>query len=300
MDEMLARLNRIYPNSHFVKIQKYNPDQWVTREYDSKFDVKGPMNKWKSNPLSYEEAQEAVEEGFRVGWVVPKNMCVVDIDNTDNPESQNKLINLLTKWEVKYSYNYSFRGMHLVFEDSSGDISSDSHSKCALNIDIDTRANGTGYIVLPCNDPHRKWGQWNDVVEETFKNVVDVDLEIVVGRLSPELRATLMGSEYTEKGVMVEKSDDVQPEFALIVVLSQMGSQNGTLNQVYYRCKLTVEGVEAETKTDSVTDSQVTISGKAIPLADGRIAATIDSLDEDADASVVSGWTKSVYTGAAG
>lgn len=65
----------------------------------------------------------------------------------------------------------------------------------------------------------------NDVVEETFKNVVDVDLEIVVGRLSPELRATLMGSEYTEEGVMVEKSDDVQPEFALIVVLSQMGSQ---------------------------------------------------------------------------
>ena len=55
----------------------------------------------------------------------------------------------------------------------------------------------------------------NDVVEETFKNVVDVDLEIVVGRLSPELRATLMGSEYTEKGVMVEKSDDVQPEFNL-------------------------------------------------------------------------------------
>ena len=140
----------------------------------------------------------------------------------------------------------------------------------------------------------------NDVVEETFKNVVDVDLEIVVGRLSPELRATLMGSEYTEKGVMVEKSDDVQPEFALVVVLSQMGSKNGTLNQVYYRCKLTVEGVEAETKTDSVTDSQVTISGKAIPLADGRIAATIDSLDTSADAGVVSGWTKSVYTGAEG
>ena len=166
MDEMLARLNRIYPNSHFVKIQKYNPEQWMNREYDSKFDVKGPMNKWKSNPLSYEEAQEAVAEGFRVGWVVPNNMCIVDIDNADNPESQNKLINLLTKWEVKYSYNYTFRGMHLLFEDSTGQISSDSHSKCALNIDIDTRANGTGYIVLPCNDPHRKWGQWNDIVEE--------------------------------------------------------------------------------------------------------------------------------------
>lgn len=166
MDAMLARLNRIYPNGHYVKIQKYNAEQWVNREYDSKFDVKGPMNKWKSNPLSYEEAQEAVAEGFRIGWVVPNNLCIVDIDNADNPESQSKLLNLLTKWEVKYSYNYTFRGMHLLFEDSTGQISSDSHSKCALNIDIDTRANGTGYIVLPCNDPHRKWGQWNDIVEE--------------------------------------------------------------------------------------------------------------------------------------
>ena len=31
---------------------------------------------------------------------------------------------------------------------------------------IDTRANGTGYIILPCNDPHREWGEWNDYVED--------------------------------------------------------------------------------------------------------------------------------------
>ena len=135
----------------------------------------------------------------------------------------------------------------------------------------------------------------NDIVEETFKNVVDIDVEIVLGKLSNEVKALIMGSTYTEQGVMVEASNDAQQEFAVIVVLSQMGTVNGTLNYVFYRTKLTLEGVEAETKTDSITDSQLTLSGKAIPLANGRIASSIDSLDAKADSTVITNWTKSVY-----
>ena len=56
-----------------------------------------------------------------------------------------------------------------------------------------------------------------------------------------------------------------------------------------------MDGVSAETKTDSVTDSQLTLTGRAIPLADGRISCTVDSLDETADSEVVANWTKSVY-----
>jgi phi13 family phage major tail protein len=135
----------------------------------------------------------------------------------------------------------------------------------------------------------------NDIVEETFKNVVDIDVEIVLGKLSNEIKALIMGSTYTEDGVMIEASNDAQQEFAVIVVLSQMGTVNGTLSYVFYRTKLTLEGVEAETKTDSITDSQLTLSGKAIPLANGRIASSIDSLDAKADATVIGNWTKSVY-----
>lgn len=135
----------------------------------------------------------------------------------------------------------------------------------------------------------------NDIVEETFKNVVDIDVEIVLGKLSNEVKALIMGSTYTESGVMIEASNDAQQEFAVIVVLSQMGTVNGTLNYVFYRTKLTLEGVEAETKTDSITDSQLTLSGKAIPLANGRIASSIDSLDSKADAQVIENWTKDVY-----
>ena len=166
MDENLARLNRIYPNSGYVRIAAYRPEQWEGRTYDSSFDNKAPLNRWKSKPLTYEEAQAAVGIGERIGWIVPKGYVVVDIDNKDDERSQYYLEKLLHKFEVNYSYNYSSRGMHILFQDPTNEIKSDAICKCGINITIDTRANGTGYIILPCNDPHREWGEWNDYVED--------------------------------------------------------------------------------------------------------------------------------------
>lgn len=166
MDEMLARLNRIYPNGKYVLIPKYNPEQWVDREYDSSYDNKAAINKWKSKPLTYSEAQAAVDNGMRVGWVIPKGMVVVDIDNKDDNRSQTYVERILKKFEVEYSYNYTSKGIHCLFRDPGESIKSDSRMKCGLNIMVDTRANETGYIILPCNDPHREWGEWRDYVEE--------------------------------------------------------------------------------------------------------------------------------------
>lgn len=166
MDENLARLNRIYPNSGFVRIAPYKPEQWIDRTYDSSFDNKAPINRWKSKPLSYDEAQECVAKGERIGWIVPKGYVVIDIDNKDDERAQYYLERLLRKFEVNYSYNYTSKGAHFLFEDPSGNIKSDARCKCGLNIMVDTRANSTGYIILPCNDPHREWGEWNDYVEE--------------------------------------------------------------------------------------------------------------------------------------
>ena len=166
MDENLARLNRIYPNSGYVLIPAYNPAQWVDRVYDSSYDNKAAVNKWKTSPLTYEQAQDAVERGSRIGWIVPKGMVIVDVDNKDDDRSQEYLERLLHKFEVKYSYNYTSKGIHILFQDPTEKLKSDSRFKCGLNITIDTRANNTGYIILPCNDPHRAWGEWNDYVEE--------------------------------------------------------------------------------------------------------------------------------------
>lgn len=166
MDKMLERLNRIYPNSGFVSIPAYNPAIFANRKYDSAFDTKTATNRWNTNPLSYEKAIEHVEAGGRIGWIIPSGYVVVDIDNKDDPRSQEYLERLLEKFEVKYSYNYTSKGMHLLFKDPTEKIKSIAKQKCGINIEIDTRANKTGYIVLPCNDPHRAWGEWNDFVED--------------------------------------------------------------------------------------------------------------------------------------
>ena len=135
----------------------------------------------------------------------------------------------------------------------------------------------------------------NDRTEEVFTGVTSVELSIELGRMTNEVKAMISGSEYTSKGVMVEKTDDAQPEFALVVVLNQYGAKNGKLCLVYYRCKLAIEEIAGETKTDSLSESNVSITGTAIPLADGRLGASIDSLDSKADKSIVASWTTTVF-----
>lgn len=166
MNEQLVRLNKIYPNSNYTLIPKYDPSQWVDKKYDSTLDYKAAVNRWKTNPLSYEEAQVAASEGYRLGWIVPKGYVVVDIDNVDDVRAQMYIEKLLEKFEVAYSYNYTSRGVHMLFKDPSNTLKSNAKLKCGLNIVIDTRANGTGYIVLPVNDPNRTWGPWKDYVED--------------------------------------------------------------------------------------------------------------------------------------
>ena len=137
----------------------------------------------------------------------------------------------------------------------------------------------------------------NDQIEMSLKNITSVDFEITVGSLSNELKAMLTGATFdATKGVLTEKSDDSQSEFALIVQFSQMSAgQSGTYNMVYYRCTLSVDNLEAETKTDSINTTSITITGKAIPLKNGSISSSIDSYEENADAAVISAWTSEVY-----
>lgn len=166
MDENLARLNRIYPNSDFVEIAPYKEEVFKDKNYDSSFDTKSTNTKWRTKPLNYEQAQEVLDKGGRIGWVIPTGFVVIDIDNKDNPLSQEYIEKILQKFEVNYNYNYTSKGIHILLADKSEKIKSIAKYKCALNIEIDTRANKSGYIVLPSNDPHRRWGRWNDFVED--------------------------------------------------------------------------------------------------------------------------------------
>lgn len=155
-------------------------------------------------------------------------------------------------------------------------------------------------IVLPnlisfSGSENRSSTSWysGDLVEETFENVVGYDLEFQLGTISNRMKALLTGAQINTAGTRsITNSNDVQPQFALIVELAQLG-ENAThpLEQVYYNCKFSVDTIEGETQTDSVTDSPVTVTGKAIPLptSGSEIMAEADGYDAAAS-TAVSGW----------
>lgn len=167
--ENLKRLNEIFPKSTYVKISKYDPAKWEDIDYDSKFDDKSPLTRWKTNPLDFEQAYAAAQEGYRIGWIIPEGYVCVDIDNEDNENSSDCVERILFDLKMHYSYNRTFRGLHLIFKDNNMSSGTDAVTKCSLGITVDHRANGRGYIILPTNDPHRMWGEWLE--REEIQNI---------------------------------------------------------------------------------------------------------------------------------
>lgn len=140
--------------------------------------------------------------------------------------------------------------------------------------------------------------QWysNDGVEFMASNTSSVEIEIELGYLTNALRAMLTGATLDSKGVLIKKSDDVAPEYAVITQKTLLGNESGVLDEVYYRVKFSIPDSEATTKTDSIEDSPITIVGTAVALSDGRIMASIDSTDVGVDTTVLNQWFSSVYT----
>lgn len=162
MDEMLARVNQLYPNCGYVQIRPYDHELWAGKEYDSRMENKAPLTQWRTSPLTFEQAAKYAEKGYRIGWIVPEGYVVVDIDNEDHPDSAMHVEQILRKLNIPYSYNRTSRGIHFIFRDDKMSVPSDAVTKCALGITVDHRANRKGYIILPTNDPHREWGEWVD------------------------------------------------------------------------------------------------------------------------------------------
>ena len=166
MDEMLARVNQLYPNCGYVQIRPYDVEAWQNKEYDSRLENKAPMTQWRTSPLTYEQAVKYAERGYRIGLIVPEGYVVVDVDNEDHPDSSAHVERILNELGIPYSYNRTSRGVHFWFRDDKLSVPSDAVTKCALGITVDHRANRKGYIILPTNDPHRSWGEWLDEVSD--------------------------------------------------------------------------------------------------------------------------------------
>lgn len=151
----------LFPNAKFAKIKKF--DEIELSNQNARREAKKPLNRWKTQPLNVEKAKEWIEQGGRVGWIVPKDYIVIDVDNNDHPKSAYMLYKILSTQKVKFWMNKTNKGSHFIFKNISNALEKVEFAGhlTILGIRIDGRGNENGYIILPENDNEfRGWTDW--------------------------------------------------------------------------------------------------------------------------------------------
>lgn len=158
------RFCELFPKAKFVKLAPFNEEELhdeLTRKKN-----KAPIDgRGINNPLNIGEAQNAVTDGYRLGWIVPEKYIVIDIDNHDNPKSAITLEKILYLKNIKFWSNESKRGTHFIFKNESPVMQKRgtfAGSLTPLGIRADGRGSNKGYIILPVNDEqNRQWKDWS-------------------------------------------------------------------------------------------------------------------------------------------
>ena len=158
------RFCELFPTAKFVKLAPFNEleltDETLRKKNKAPVDGRG-----LNNPLNLGEAKNAVEDGYRLGWIVPNNMIVIDIDNHDHPKSASVLEKILYTKGIKFWSNESKQGTHFIFKNTEEVMKKRgtfAGMLSPLGIRIDGRGSSKGYIILPTNDEqHRMYKDWS-------------------------------------------------------------------------------------------------------------------------------------------
>lgn len=104
--------------------------------------------------------------------------------------------------------------------------------------------------------------------------VSGADISITLSSLSKKIEAALTGKAY-EKGEIETNTADIQQKVA---ILYQINYDDGSYdNRIYYNCKLRKEEFGGKTQTDKIDFTACDITGKAIPLSNGKVFYEIAS-----------------------
>lgn len=151
----------LIPKAKFVKIKPFEENE-LTDEILRK-ENKKPLNSIKE-PLDINQAKNWVSRQGRLGWIVPNNMIVIDVDNKDNYKSSEVIKQILENHSIKYWYNNSKQGTHFIFKNISSIMKGHCEFQGHINhigIQTDGRGDNKGYIILPVNDERfRSWGDY--------------------------------------------------------------------------------------------------------------------------------------------
>lgn len=112
----------------------------------------------------------------------------------------------------------------------------------------------------------------DDVMDYYSKNITSMELEIELAYLTPELESEITGKEMVN-GVLISSAEDTANSFA---ILYEMTTLKEPIRRVIYDCTLSKDEQSASTKTDSVEEQLVKLSGKAKPGEDGCFDAVLD------------------------
>ena len=117
-----------------------------------------------------------------------------------------------------------------------------------------------------------------------IKEMVGAEISLEFSNLSREIEGELTGQSYAT-GELEYRTDATAPTVALL--FEKNYSDGSTDKIVYYHCKLTKDSENGETKTDSFNFTGDSLSGQAIPMANGVLKYVIASdtlpIDNPAD-----------------
>mgnify|MGYP004650570447 CR=1 FL=1 len=154
-DAKLLLFNEQFPNSNYREIKP----QSTTGDPKDYQDSKAPLN---NNIVKFDNIKDT---NNRIGWIVPKEYIVVDLDNKNDARI---VYEILVNNNIKFSYMTGLHGGHFIFKNPKN-VGQGTKFVTSIGIKIDTRCLEKGYIILPYNDTDRGWGNiTNDVDDLPF------------------------------------------------------------------------------------------------------------------------------------
>ena len=123
--------------------------------------------------------------------------------------------------------------------------------------------------------PYAEGENYADNLQNIYvSRVSGADISITLSSLSKKIEAALTGKAY-EKGEIETNTADIQQKVA---ILYQINYDDGSYdNRIYYNCKLRKEEYGGKTQTDKIDFTACDITGKAIPLSNGKVFYEIAS-----------------------
>lgn len=156
--DKLIQFNDEFPNSTYREIHAQYTGPMETKEDKEKYQKsKAPVN---AQVVTFDKIKDTKN---RIGWIVPKEYIVIDIDCRTNAKI---VFDILQALKIKFSYMTGRKGGHFIFKNSRDIKSISAGQACSLGITVDVRCGNKGYIVLPENDTDRTWGRISNDIDD--------------------------------------------------------------------------------------------------------------------------------------